>query len=188
MELIRDASDDVGIAFFATALGDCGIAWSDHAIVGVQLPERTAGATRARLRRRLPGAREISPPAHAQTAIDAIVALLSGERRDLSHIPVDMHGVPPFNRRVYEVARTITPGETLTYGELAAKLGEPDAARAVGQALGENPFPIVVPCHRVLAAGGRPGGFSGGAGVPTKLRMLAIERSPGPLFDQPAAP
>ncbi|HKV50087.1 MAG TPA: methylated-DNA--[protein]-cysteine S-methyltransferase [Gemmatimonadaceae bacterium] len=188
MELMRGASDEVGIAFFATALGDCGIAWSDRAIVGVELPERTAAATRSRLCRRFSNAREGTPPPHARTAIDAIVALLSGERRDLSDIPVDMNGVPPFNRRVYEVARTITPGETLTYGELAAKLGEPDAARAVGQALGENPFPIVVPCHRVLAAGGRTGGFSGGAGVPTKLRMLAMERSPGPLFDQPAAP
>lgn len=188
MDWIRDATDDIGIAFFATALGDCGIAWSDRAIVGVQLPERTAGATRSRLRRRFPSAADMSPPPHAASAIHEIVALLSGEPRDLSDIPVDMHGVPPFNRRVYEVARTIAPGDTLTYGELAARLGDPGAARAVGQALGENPFPIVVPCHRVLAAGGRAGGFSGGAGVPTKLRMLAIERSPGPLFEQRPAP
>ncbi len=187
MDLIKDATSDTGIAFFATALGDCGIAWSDSAIVGVQLPEQTSGATRTRLRRRFPDAHDASPPLHAQTAIDAIVALLSGEPRDLTGIPVDMHGLPQFNRRVYELARTIPPGETRTYGELAATLGLPGAARAVGQALGENPVPIVIPCHRVLAARGRTGGFSGGAGVPTKLRMLAIERSPGPLFDPPAS-
>ncbi|MGH7647068.1 MAG: methylated-DNA--[protein]-cysteine S-methyltransferase [Gemmatimonadaceae bacterium] len=188
MDTIRHATADIGIAFFATALGECGIAWTDAAIVGVQLPEPTPMATRQRLGRRFADARVTLPPPHAQTAIEAIVALLSGEPRDLTDIAVDMHGVQPFNRRVYELARTIRPGETRTYGELAAKLGDPGAARAVGQALGENPFPIVVPCHRVLAAGGRTGGFSGGAGVPTKLRMLAIERSPGPLFDQPSPP
>lgn len=188
MDSIRHPTADVGIAFFATALGDCGIAWVDGAITGVQLPERTPAATRRRLRRRFPDAREGAPPPHTQDAIEAIIALLSGEPRDLTGIAVDMRGVQPFNRRVYELARTIPPGETITYGELAAKLGDPSAARDVGQALGENPFPIVVPCHRVLAAGGRTGGFSGGAGVATKLRMLAIERSPGPLFDQPAPP
>lgn len=185
MDLMEHSSADTGIAFFATALGDCGIAWREDAIAGVQLPERTPAATRARLRRRFPSAHEMSPPPRVQSAIDEIVALLSGEPRDLAHVALDMQGVPEFNRRVYQVARRIAPGETLTYGELAARLGDPGAARAVGQALGENPFPIVVPCHRVLAAGGRTGGFSGGAGVPTKLRMLAIERSPGPLFDRP---
>jgi methylated-DNA-[protein]-cysteine S-methyltransferase len=188
MDTIRHATADIGIAFFATDLGDCGIAWTESAITGVQLPERTPAATRARLRGRFPDAREDAPPPHAQTAIDAIRALLGGEPRDLAHIALDMRDVPEFNRRVYELARTIPPGETLTYGELAAKLGDPGAARAVGRALGENPIPIVVPCHRVLAAGGRSGGFSGGAGVPTKLRMLAIERSPGPLFDPPSSP
>jgi methylated-DNA-[protein]-cysteine S-methyltransferase len=98
-----------------------------------------------------------------------------------------MTGVPPFHQRVYAVARAIAPGHTLTYGEVAAALGEPGAARAVGQALGHNPFAPVVPCHRVLAAGARSGGFSATGGVDTKLRMLLAEgarfgREPG-LFD-----
>ncbi len=100
---------------------------------------------------------------------------------------LDLEQVPPFHRRVYEVARTIPPGSTLTYGEIASRLGEPRLARDVGQALGRNPFAIVVPCHRVVAAGGKTGGFSAGGGVRTKLRMLAIEGAPAagtiPLFD-----
>ena len=118
-----------------------------------------------------------------------IVALLRGKPNapaDLSHIALDMEGVPPFHRRVYELARGIAPGTTLTYGEIATCLGDPGSARAVGQALGHNPFAPVVPCHRVLAAGGRSGGFSANGGVATKLRMLQIERAsfggPG-LFD-----
>jgi len=182
------AGPDLGFALFSTAIGECGIAWRGTAITGVQLPERTARATRARLAKRCPGACEAAPPPVVRGAIDDIVRLLEGEPRDLSGIALDMGQVPDFNRRVYDVARTIAPGTTITYGELAARLGDAGAARAVGQALGENPFPIIVPCHRVLAAGGRAGGFSGGAGVATKLRMLAIERSPGPLFDRPAAP
>lgn len=179
-------SNTIGIAMFSTAIGECGIAWNANVIVGVQLPERTSSATRARLARRFADAREVVPPPPVQAAIDEIVALLRGEARDLADVPVDLEHVPEFNRRVYEIARTIRPGDTLTYGEVAARLGDPGLARDVGKALGENPIPIVVPCHRVLAAGGRTGGFSGGAGVPTKLRMLAIERSPGPLFDRPA--
>ncbi len=108
---------------------------------------------------------------------------------DLSNIVLDMHGVPPFHQRVYALARGITPGETLTYGEIALRLGDSGLARAVGQALGHNPFAPVVPCHRVLAAGGRAGGFSANGGVDTKLRLLQIERAringPG-LFDAPA--
>lgn len=188
MDTFAHATDDIGIALFATAIGECAIAWNDAAITGVQLPERTPRATRARVARRFPGARELAPPPQVRAAIDGMIALLAGEPRDLSGVALDMRGVPSFNQRVYEILRTIAPGSTITYGELAAKLGDPGAARDVGKALGENPFPIVVPCHRVLAAGGRAGGFSGGAGVATKLRMLAIERSPGPLFDQPVSP
>ena len=123
-----------------------------------------------------------------QAAIDGIVALLRGEPRDLASIALDMEQVPPFNRRVYEVARTIPPGSTMTYGEIAVRLGDRLLARDVGQALGQNPFAIVVPCHRVVAAGGKAGGFSARGGVKTKLRMLAIEGAPAagmlPLFDQ----
>jgi methylated-DNA-[protein]-cysteine S-methyltransferase len=108
-------------------------------------------------------------------AVDAITALLRGERTDLTSVPLDMERVPEFHRRVYEAARAIPPGSTRSYGEIAKQLGEPGSARAVGQALGRNPFAIVVPCHRVLAAGGRSGGFSATGGVTTKLRMLAIE-------------
>ena len=98
-------------------------------------------------------------------AIDGIVALLRGEKRDLREIALDLDGVPDFNRRVYELARTIPPGSTLTYGEIARRLASPGTARAVGQALGQNPWPIVVPCHRVLAADGGMGGFSAPGGV-----------------------
>jgi len=165
-----------GFAHFETAIGTCGIAWSARGIVGVQLPEASAEKTRARLRRRFPEAAERTPPVNVQAAIDAIAALLGGEPRDLSSVPLDLDDAPEFNRRVYAVARTIPPGATLSYGEITAKLGEPrEVARDVGQALGQNPIPIVVPCHRVLAANGKPGGFSASGGVTTKLRLLNIE-------------
>jgi methylated-DNA-[protein]-cysteine S-methyltransferase len=115
-------------------------------------------------------------------AIDEIVALLEGEPRDLTGVMLDMEHLPEFNRRVYAVARTVAPGETITYGEIAERIGERGAAQAVGQALGRNPFPIVVPCHRVLAAGGGMGGFSARGGVATKRRMLAIEGAGTPTL------
>jgi len=115
------------------------------------------------------------PPTEVQCAIDAILSLLDGEATDLSFITLDMDGVPDFHRRVYGVARTIQPGSTMTYGDIAARLGDPGAARAVGQALGRNPFVLVVPCHRVLAARGKTGGFSATGGTSTKLTLLAIE-------------
>jgi methylated-DNA-[protein]-cysteine S-methyltransferase len=164
-----------GFALFDTAIGRCGIAWGPHGIGGVQLPETREVETRARLLRQFPNAREAAPPADVQWAIDGIVALLEGEASDLSTVRLDLDRLPPFHRRVYDVARTIPRGATLTYGEIAARLGDRGAARAVGQALGENPCPIVVPCHRVLAAGGKLGGFSANGGVRTKLRLLAIE-------------
>lgn len=172
-----------GFTLFDTALGTCGILWGERGIVGVQLPESGDRETRARLLRRSPGARQVAPPPDVRRAIDGIVALLRGERRDLSSVVLDMDALPTFHRRVYEAARTIPPGATRTYGELATSLGEPGAARAVGQALGQNPFPIVVPCHRVVAANGKTGGFSAKGGVTTKLRLLAIEMSAGPLFE-----
>jgi methylated-DNA-[protein]-cysteine S-methyltransferase len=131
------------------------------------------------LGRRFPGASEAPPPLPraVQSAVDGIVALLGGRSSDLSGIELDMRGVPPFHQRVYAVARTIPPGATLSYGDIAARLGEPawPAARDVGQALGQNPFPIVVPCHRVVAAGGKLGGFSARGGLATKRRLLSIE-------------
>jgi methylated-DNA-[protein]-cysteine S-methyltransferase len=160
---------------FDTGIGRCGIAWSDRGIAAVQLPEASELKTRARLLRRCPGAREARPPADVQCAIEGIVALLRGEASDLSAVALDLDGVEPFACRVYEVARTIAPGATLTYGEIAGRLGERGLARDVGQALGQNPFPLIVPCHRVLAAGGKVGGFSANGGVATKLRLLSIE-------------
>jgi len=173
-----------GIALFETAIGACGIAWGEGGIVGVQLPEGGEARTRARLRRRFPDAAEIPPPADVRRAVDGIVRLLRGEPVDLSIVALDLERVAPFHRRVYEAARAIAPGATLSYGEIAARIGAPGAARAVGQALGRNPFPVIVPCHRVLAAGGKAGGFSADGGVSTKLRMLAIEGAgQGALFD-----
>jgi methylated-DNA-[protein]-cysteine S-methyltransferase len=164
-----------GFALFDTAIGRCGIAWGGRGVVGVQLPEAREPATRARVRERFPDAREAPPPPDVQRALEGIVALLLGEATDLSAVVLDMHSVPPFHRRVYEAARTIPPGATLTYGDIATRLGAHGASRAVGQALGRNPFAIVVPCHRVLAAGGRVGGFSANGGITTKLRLLSIE-------------
>ncbi|WP_285612134.1 methylated-DNA--[protein]-cysteine S-methyltransferase [Actinokineospora globicatena] len=171
-------------ALFDTAIGRCGVAWGEHGITAVQLPERTESATVARLRRY---GTEAEPPAAVATAITRMTALLEGERDDLTDIVVDPEGLPEFDLRVHAVARAIPPGETLTYGEVAARLGLPGSAQAVGQALGRNPYPIVVPCHRVLGANGRVGGFSAGDGAVTKLRILGIEgAAPGgqpSLFD-----
>jgi methylated-DNA-[protein]-cysteine S-methyltransferase len=164
-----------GFALFTTAIGTCGIAWSDAGIIAVQLPEPSEAATRARLASRCAGGREMPPPPEVQRAVDAIVSLLDGKATDLSFITLDLDGVPDFHRLVYEVARTIQPGSTLTYGDIAVRLGDPGSARAVGQALGRNPFVLVVPCHRVLAARGKTGGFSANGGTSTKLTLLAIE-------------
>jgi O-6-methylguanine DNA methyltransferase len=164
-----------GFALFDTAIGRCGIAWGERGVAGVQLPEVGERETRARMLQRFPAAGEVPPPPVVQHAISHIMALLRGETSDLSTIALDMDQVPAFHRRVYEAARAIPPGMTLSYGEIAARVGTPGAARAVGQALGRNPFPIIVPCHRVLATGGKIGGFSAEGGIVTKRRLLAIE-------------
>jgi len=178
---------DLGFLLFETPIGVCGIVWGDRGVVGVRLPEASESAARARVQREFPNALESPAPPDVHRALEGIVALLRGEAKDLSFIQLDMRQVAPFNRRVYEVARTIPPGATLSYGEIAARLGEPGAARDVGSALGQNPFAIVVPCHRVLAAGGKIGGFSARGGIRTKLRLLSIEgvQAPGtvPLFE-----
>jgi len=159
---------------FDTPIGRCAIVWSARGVIGVEIPAASEVATRARLLRRHPQAREAAPPPEIARAIAGIVALTGGERRDLAEIVLDLDGVPEFNRRVYAIARTIAPGSTLTYGAIAARLGEADA-RAVGEAMGQNPIPIIVPCHRVVAANRKTGGFSAPGGVATKLRLLAIE-------------
>ena len=166
-----------GFTLFDSAIGPCGIAWSERGVVGVQLPEADAAKTRARLLRRSPALHEAPPPPDMQRAIGGMVTLLRGERSDLRDVRLDLERVPPFDRRVYDVARTIAPGATLSYGEIAMRLGDRGLARDVGQALGRNPFPLIVPCHRVLAAGGKVGGFSANGGITTKLRLLTIERA-----------
>ena len=155
-------------------------------VYAVQLPENSRAATRARVMKRYPQALEASPPSAIRAAIDGIVALLAGEPRDLQDVVIDDDGTSDFNKCVYAIARRIPPGETLTYGEVAERLGDKVLSRAVGQALGENPCPIVMPCHRVLAANGKSGGFSASGGVAIKLKILSIENAQpgGPtLFD-----
>ncbi len=167
-----------GFAEFDTAVGRCGIAWGDRAITGVWLPgTRRMGES-------------VAPPPEVERVIDAVVALLDGERRDLSWVPLDMTGLEDFDRGVYETARTILPGATASYGDIAARLGAPRASREVGRALARNPFAIVVPCHRVVGAGGEVGGFSAAGGVTTKMQLLAIEgarASQTSLFDGDSA-
>ena len=162
-------------ALFGTEIGQCGIAWGARGIMGVQLPEANAQRTRARLRERFPDACEAAPNTLGQRAIDGIALALRGTHIDLSELPLDMNAVPPFHRRVYEAARKVEPGTTTTYGTLAARIGAPGAARAVGQALARNPFAMIVPCHRVIAANGQMGGFSANGGKATKRRLLTIE-------------
>ena len=168
-------NDHLQFALFHTAIGHCGIVWSTRGVAGVQLPEKDAPATRAQLIRRHPQAKEAVPPANIQQTVDKIIGLLAGERCDLANVTVDHSAVSDFNRRVYAIARAVPPGETITYGEIADRLGDKTLARAVGQAMGENPTPLIVPCHRVLAANGGSGGFSAAGGVVTKLRLLSIE-------------
>ena len=160
---------------FDTAIGRCGVVWGARGIRGVQLPMGSEGQTRTRIRQVHGEIAEAPPPRQVQVAIDRIIDLLAGKPDDLADVVLDLDGVPEFNRGVYDIARRIPPGRTLTYGDIAKRLGGVALSREVGQALGRNPCPIVVPCHRVLAAGGKPGGFSANGGVVTKLKMLAIE-------------
>jgi methylated-DNA-[protein]-cysteine S-methyltransferase len=167
-----------GYTLFDTAIGRCGIAWNARGVNAVQLPQPSEAQTVKRIAQRCGDIPRAPPPAAVAAAITAIVALFEGDRRDLGDIALDLSDVSSFHRQVYEIARTIPPGRTMTYGEIAKQLGDVALSREVGQALGRNPCAIIVPCHRVLAAGGKPGGFSANGGVRTKLRMLAIEGAP----------
>jgi methylated-DNA-[protein]-cysteine S-methyltransferase len=159
-----------------TALGAIGIVWTDAGILATWLHAGTVDRARAEVRRAFPAAIETTPSGSVAAALADIGALLSGAPRDLRTAELDMRSVPEFDRRVYEVARTIPPGETMTYGEIAQAMGEePMRARDVGQALARNPFAPIVPCHRVVAAGGRLGGYSAPGGASTKRRLLEIE-------------
>lgn len=165
-----------GHTLFDTAIGCCAMAWGASGVVAVQLPEASAAATRQRLLRRLAQpAPATPPPAPIAQAIAGVQALLSGAPRDLREIALDMSHIAPFQQQVYALTRAIAPGSTRSYGELAQQIGDKRLSRAVGQALGLNPFAPIVPCHRVLAANGKTGGFSAHGGAQTKLRMLQIE-------------
>ena len=166
-----------GWCLFDTAIGACGIAWDAEAITACQLPEADRAATARRMQRQHPGCGESPAPEWVARVIARVQALLGGESDDLADVPLDMRTEPEFNRRVYAVTRAIPPGRTLTYGDVAREIGEPNSARAVGQALGHNPFAPIVPCHRVLGAGNTGVGFSATGGVATKLKMLEIERA-----------
>jgi methylated-DNA-[protein]-cysteine S-methyltransferase len=164
-----------GYTIFDTGIGRCGIAWGYSGILGVQLPEAREIETRKRLFQLYPDARELRAPIDAEIAIEAITALLRGEAADFSGVMLDMSGIHPFNRRVYELTRAIPRGETRTYGEVAARLGASGAVHSVAQAISKNPFMIIVPCHRVLEAGGYADRISAHGGVISKRRLLSIE-------------
>jgi methylated-DNA-[protein]-cysteine S-methyltransferase len=171
---------------FDTPIGMCSLVWKDETVIGLRLPESSADATRARIKRRWPDAEEQTAPPAMKAIIDRVLALLAGKSVDLSDIPLDFGGAPEFHRRAYEIARAIPAGQTMTYGEIAKRLGMPHESREVGQAMGKNPIAIIMPCHRVLGADGKMGGFSANGGIATKRRILEIEGaaavSAGPLF------
>jgi methylated-DNA-[protein]-cysteine S-methyltransferase len=165
----------ISYTLFDTAIGWAGLAWNDSGLVGAHLPEREPDVARRSFLRRFPEAIEAKAPDALAPVIEGVRALMRGEKADLSAAVLDIERVPAFNAQVYEIARRIPPGETLTYGEIATQLGDRLLARDVGAALGQNPWPIIVPCHRVTAAGGKLGGFSARGGARTKLKLLAIE-------------
>jgi methylated-DNA-[protein]-cysteine S-methyltransferase len=164
-------------ALFDTALGSCGIVWNARGIVGLSLPDADGDLIRKRLARGFPGVDETTPPPAIAKAIEAVAALLATGKGDLSGLPLDLDALPDADKRLYSVLRSLGPGETLTYGEVAKRLGEAWTARDVGAAMGRNPIPVIIPCHRVVAANGKLGGFSAPGGNETKRRMLAIEQA-----------
>jgi methylated-DNA-[protein]-cysteine S-methyltransferase len=164
-----------GYSIFDTAIGRCGIAWGDLGVVGVQLPEAREIETRKRLFQLYPEAREQRPPLNAEIAIEGIIALLRGGAADFSQVIIEMTGIPGFDQRVYQYARTIPRGETRTYREVAAALRASGAAYSVAQATSKNPFMIIVPCHRVLEEGHYTDRISPNGGVISKRRLLSLE-------------
>jgi methylated-DNA-[protein]-cysteine S-methyltransferase len=168
MMAVRDDS----IVAFDTPLGTCAVRWTDVGLASVRLPSpRTAAIPRV--------AETAAVPDSVRAAIDGIVAVLGGAPLDLRFVGLDERGIDPFRRAVYAATRTIPPGSTATYGDIARAIGQPEGARDVGAALASNPFPIVVPCHRVVGAGGKLTGFSAPGGLDTKRRMLELEGAPG---------
>jgi methylated-DNA-[protein]-cysteine S-methyltransferase len=169
-----------GYALFDTAIGRCALVWRGGFVIGAALPEATEEEARRRLAKRFPDARETDPPLFAAAAIARIRELLDGGKTELGGIQLDLSAGSDFERRVWEATRRIPCGEVRSYGDVARAMGAPQAAQAVGVALGRNPVPIIVPCHRVLAAAGRSGGFSAPGGVATKFRLLELEGAKRP--------
>ncbi|WP_265517091.1 methylated-DNA--[protein]-cysteine S-methyltransferase [Nitratireductor luteus] len=168
---------------FKTAFGWCGLAWSDAGVARTVLPSTSENEARRGITAKAPNAAEEAPDALAGQIVTKMQRYFEGEREDFSEVPLDLGQMPPFNRAIYTAARALRYGETTTYGGLAARAGFPTASRETGVAMGRNPVPLIVPCHRVLAAGGKLGGFSAPGGVLTKQRMLALERARPPASD-----
>lgn len=177
--------ETVSAILFDTALGRCGLAWNAKGLVAVSFPEGSDEQILARLSKRSEHVSPVAtPPANIARLVDDIARLFDGEKRDLAYAALDMEGIGDFDRDLYALTVKIEPGETKTYGELARALGDVAFSQRVGQSLGRNPWPIVVPCHRVLGAGGKMTGFSAPGGVEAKRRLLKIEGAIGPdLFD-----
>lgn len=169
--------DSTGIITFDTPIGPCGIAWSANKIIGVEIGDADESETRYRLQSRFSYTDASNPPAYVAEAINKVRVLLDGGNPDFSQTPLAFDRVPDLNRRVYEILLQLKAGETITYGAIARRLGDVSLSQAVGYALGKNPFPIIVPCHRVLGSNGKVGGFSAAGGTATKLRLLNIERA-----------
>ena len=161
---------------FDTASGFCGIAWNSVGITRFQLPARNAEATERNLLRRLPGAEPGTLAPQVLEAVAAVKRYFEGEKIDFSDFQLDLDEQEGFFKQIYAAARRLCWGQTTTYGTLAKELGVgPEAAREVGQAMANNPVPLIIPCHRVLAAGGKVGGFSAPGGSAAKIRMLELE-------------
>ena len=169
--------EKTGITTFDTAIGPCGIAWSEGKIIGVEIGDADENETRYRLQSRFSDAENCCVPSFVAEAIDKVCVLLDGGSPDFTQTPLALDSVPELNRKVYEILLELKTGETITYGAIARRLGDVSLSQAVGYALGKNPFPIIVPCHRVLGANGKVGGFSAAGGTATKLRLLNIERA-----------
>lgn len=159
---------------FETAIGRCGIMWSDRGICHIQLPERNDNATRDRLLS-FRWAEESTPPPHVRSVMEALRSHLAGCPQSFDSVAIDLAAVPEFHRKVYDQLRKLPPGVTVSYGELAEMAGSTNAARAVGRAMAKNPLPIIVPCHRVLASKGKIGGFSAYGGEKIKIELLKID-------------
>lgn len=169
--------DSTGINIFDTPIGPCGIAWDAGKIIGVEIGDADESETRYRLQSRFDNAETSFAPDYVSKAINKVQLLLDGGDPDFSQTPLALDQVPDLNRKVYQILLELKAGETITYGAIARRLGDVSLSQAVGYALGKNPFPIIVPCHRVLGSNGKVGGFSAAGGTATKLRLLNIERA-----------